>query len=159
MGKQQQLCFLGYFFWPAVQRVNLSIFHQALINIVHQTQLTFSVEIEKTNGHCSLLRSNKSVGDSAEKFISIHALGRERLLGLSCDLPSHPLKILFFALRQKITCREFFSQFSPYQPSIICVFYRAWSAPATNHRPQSERCTPRRGRSLKRTRHVQSSRH
>ena len=38
-----------------------------------------------------------SVGDSAEEFISIHALGRERLLVLSCGLPSHPLKILFFA--------------------------------------------------------------
>ena len=38
-----------------------------------------------------------SVGDSAEEFTSIHALGRERLLVLSCGLPSHPLKILFFA--------------------------------------------------------------
>ena len=37
-----------------------------------------------------------SVGDSAEEFISIHALGRERLLELSSGLPSHPLKILFF---------------------------------------------------------------
>ena len=32
------------------------------------------------------------VGDSAEEFISIHALGRERLLVLSCGLPSRPLK-------------------------------------------------------------------
>ena len=39
-----------------------------------------------------------SVGDSAEEFISIHALGRERLLVLSCGLLSHPLEILFFAL-------------------------------------------------------------
>ena len=38
-----------------------------------------------------------SVGGNAEEFISIHALGRERLLVLSCGLPSHPLKILFFA--------------------------------------------------------------
>ena len=38
-----------------------------------------------------------SVGDSAEEFISIHALGRERLLVLSCGLLSHPPKILFFA--------------------------------------------------------------
>ena len=37
------------------------------------------------------------VGDSAEEFISIHALGRERLLVWSCGVPSHPLKILFFA--------------------------------------------------------------
>ena len=38
-----------------------------------------------------------SVGDSAEEFISIHALGRERLLVLSCGFPPHLLKILFFA--------------------------------------------------------------
>ena len=38
-----------------------------------------------------------SVGGSAEEFISIHALGRERVLVLSCGLPSNPLKILFFA--------------------------------------------------------------
>ena len=38
-----------------------------------------------------------SVGDSAEEFISIHALGCERLLVLSCDLLSHPINILFFA--------------------------------------------------------------
>ena len=38
-----------------------------------------------------------SEGDSAEEFNSIHALGRERLLVLSCGLPSYPLKILFFA--------------------------------------------------------------
>ena len=37
-----------------------------------------------------------SVDDSAEEFISIHALGRERLLVFSCGLSSHPLKILFF---------------------------------------------------------------
>ena len=43
-----------------------------------------------------------SVGDSAEEFISIHALGRERLLVLSCDLPPNPLKILFFAGRETI---------------------------------------------------------
>ena len=38
-----------------------------------------------------------SVGDSAEEFISIHALGRERLLVLSCGLASNSLKLLFFA--------------------------------------------------------------
>ena len=42
-------------------------------------------------------QGHMSVGDSAEEFISIHALGRERLLVLSCRIPSHPLKILFFA--------------------------------------------------------------
>ena len=40
---------------------------------------------------------NMSEGDSAEEFISIHALGRERLLVLWCGLPSHPLYILFVA--------------------------------------------------------------
>ena len=38
-----------------------------------------------------------SVGDSAEDFMSVHALGRERLLVLSCGLPSHLLKIMLFA--------------------------------------------------------------
>ena len=38
-----------------------------------------------------------SVGDRAEELISIHALGRERLLVLSCRLPSNPLKIMIFA--------------------------------------------------------------
>ena len=42
-------------------------------------------------------QGHMSVGDSAEEFISIHALGRERLLVLSRGLPSHPLKIVFFA--------------------------------------------------------------
>ena len=41
-------------------------------------------------------QGHMSVGDSAEEFVSIHALGRERLLVLSCGLPSHPLKALFF---------------------------------------------------------------
>ena len=56
-----------------------------------------------------------SVGDSAEKFISIHALGRERLLVLSCGLPSHPLKVRFFAGWETIHT-EFLSQFSTHQP-------------------------------------------
>ena len=42
-------------------------------------------------------QDHKSVGDSAEELISIHALGRETLLVLSCGLPSHPLEILFFS--------------------------------------------------------------
>ena len=42
-------------------------------------------------------QGHMSVGDSAEEFILIHALGRERLLVLSCGLPSHPLKNLFSA--------------------------------------------------------------
>ena len=54
-----------------------------------------------------------SLGDSAEEFIAIHALGRERLLVLSCGLPSHPLKILFFARWEAI---KFLSQFSKHQP-------------------------------------------
>ena len=54
-----------------------------------------------------------SVGDSAEEFISIHALRRERLLVLSCGLPSDPLKNLLFARSETI---EFLSQFSTHQP-------------------------------------------
>ena len=49
-----------------------------------------------------------SVGDSTEEFMSIHALGRERLLVLSCGLPSHPLKSLLFA-RLLVNNREFLS--------------------------------------------------
>ena len=41
-------------------------------------------------------RGHMSVGDSAEEFISTHALGRERLFVLWCGLPSNPLKNLFF---------------------------------------------------------------
>ena len=55
-----------------------------------------------------------SVGDSAEEFISIHALGRERLLVFSCGLPSHPLKNLFFARWE--TRESFLSQLSTHQP-------------------------------------------
>ena len=50
-----------------------------------------------------------SVGDSAEEFISIHALGREKLLVLSCGRPSHPLEILFFARWE--TIESFFLSF------------------------------------------------
>ena len=42
-----------------------------------------------------------SVGDSAEEFISIHALVRERLLVFSCGLPSNPLKILFLPVGRR----------------------------------------------------------
>ena len=42
-------------------------------------------------------QGHRSVGDSVEEFISIHALGCERLLVLSCAIPLHPLKIMFFA--------------------------------------------------------------
>ena len=58
-------------------------------------------------------QSHVSVSDSAEEFTSIHALGRERLLVLSCGLPSHPLKILLFTRWQTI---ESLSQFSTPQP-------------------------------------------
>ena len=58
-------------------------------------------------------QGHMSVGDSAEEFISIHALGWERLLVLSCDFPSHPLKIMFFARWETI---EFLSLFSTHQP-------------------------------------------
>ena len=55
-----------------------------------------------------------SVGDSAEEFTSIHALGRERLLVLSCGLPSHSLKIMF--LHPLGDHPDFLSQFSTHQP-------------------------------------------
>ena len=88
----------SYFLVMRPYMVNLSILRQALIYIVHQTRLTFDLEIEKTHGLS--LRSGQGhmgVGDSAEEFISFHALGRERLLVLSCGLPTNPLIVLFFA--------------------------------------------------------------
>ena len=68
-----------------------------------------------------------SVGDSAEESISIHALGRERLLVFSCGLPSYLLKILLgddrvFGAPVKLHVRaikrlvELLSQFSAHQP-------------------------------------------
>ena len=42
-------------------------------------------------------QGNMSVGDSTEEFISIQALGRERVLVLSYGLTSHPLKCCFDA--------------------------------------------------------------
>ena len=60
-----------------------------------------------------------SAGDSAEEFFSIHALGRERLLVLSCGLPSHPLKILFFSRRETIVFVLVF-----YTPATKCAFNR-----------------------------------
>ena len=66
-------------------------------------------------------QGHTSVGDSAEEFISIHALGRERLLVLSCGLPSHALKILFFARWETIDV--FISVF--YTPAAKCVFCRS----------------------------------
>ena len=59
-----------------------------------------------------------SVGDSAEELISTHALGRERLLVLSCGLPSHPLKIMFCARWETI---EFLSQLSTHQPPNVFI--------------------------------------
>ena len=59
-----------------------------------------------------------SVGDSAEEFISIHALGRERLVVLSCVLPSNIFEILFFARWEKI---EYVSQFSTHQPPNVLL--------------------------------------
>ena len=58
-------------------------------------------------------QGHMSVGDSAEEFISIHTLGRKRLLVLSCGLRSHPLKILYVVRWETI---EFLSQFSTHEP-------------------------------------------
>ena len=76
-------------------------------------------------------QGHMSAGNSDEEFISIRALGRERLLVLSCGLPSHPLKILFFARWETI---EFLSQLFTHQPPNV-LLTKARSAPATNHRP------------------------
>ena len=55
-----------------------------------------------------------SLGDSAEEFISIHALGRERLLVMSCGLAvTSSQNSVFRALGDD---REFLSQFPIHQP-------------------------------------------
>ena len=51
--------------------------------------------------------------------VSIHALGRERLLVLSCGLPSHPLKILFCARWE--TIESFRLMFSTHQPPYMLL--------------------------------------
>ena len=73
-------------------------------------------------------QGHMSVGDSAEEFISIHALGRERLIVLSFDLSSHPLKILFFV--RWMTIESFVSVL--YTPAAKCVFNR--SPISTHHK-------------------------
>ena len=67
------------FFGHAAHLANLSNFHHASINLVHQTRLTFDLEmthdLEITT--ISPLHSGQghmSVGDSAEEFILIHAM-------------------------------------------------------------------------------------
>ena len=58
-----------------------------------------------------------SVGDSAEEFILIHALGRDRLLVLSCGLASNQVKILFFARWE--TIEFFFLSFLHHAPNVF----------------------------------------
>ena len=87
--------FLGSSVRHAAQWVSLSIFHQALINTAHQTPLPF--DRQPTVTPLRSVQGHMSVGDSAEDFISIHALGRERLLALSRSISSNPLKLLCFA--------------------------------------------------------------
>ena len=74
---------------------NLAFFHRASINIVHQTRLSFDLDIDTITPRSG--QGHMSVGDSAEEFILIHAPGRERMLVFSCGISSVPLKILFFA--------------------------------------------------------------
>ena len=68
--KRIQYFFLALFLVMRYQQINLSIYNQALINIVQQTRLTFDLEIEQLM--VIALRSGQghmSVGDSAEEFI------------------------------------------------------------------------------------------
>ena len=66
-------------------------------------------------------QGHMSVGDSAEESISIHALGRERLLVLFCGLPPHPLKFCFSPVGRR--WRVFVSVF--FTPATKCVFNRS----------------------------------
>ena len=69
-------------------------------------------------------QGHMSVGDSAEEFISTHALGRERLLVLSCSLPSHPLRILSFARWE--TIESFYLSFLHTSRQINVFLTDAW---------------------------------
>ena len=66
-------------------------------------------------------QGHMSVENSAEEFISIHALARERLLVLSCGLPSNLFRILFFARWETIESLSL----SFYTPAAKCVFNRS----------------------------------
>ena len=74
-------------------------------------------------------QGHMNVGNNAEEFISIHALGPERLLVLTCGLPSHPLKILSSACWETIeSCVSVF-----YIPAAKYVFNR--SLIGARHKP------------------------
>ena len=73
-----------------------------------------------------------SVRNSADEFISIHALGRERLLVLFYALPSYPLETLICA-RSLGDERVFVSVF--YTPVAKRSLNRSLISAATNHRP------------------------
>ena len=74
-------------------------------------------------------QGHMSVGDSAEEFISIHALGRERLLVLSCGLLSHLLKILSFARWETIEnfCLSFLQDISKTPRTLIFRYLALYS--------------------------------
>ena len=62
-------------------------------------------------------KCHMSVDDSAEEFIWIHALGRERLLLLSCGILPHPPEILFLPVGRPQ--RVFFSFLHTSRQSVL----------------------------------------
>ena len=112
----ENVFFFGSFVGPAVQQVNFVYFSSSLDQ--HCPPNTIDLRSRDRQPMVTPLHSGQgyvSVVDSAEEFISIHALGRDGLFVLSCGLPSHPLKIMFFARWETIPGREL-SQLSTHQP-------------------------------------------
>ena len=106
MGKKRLICFLAL--WSCGQTGQFVYFPLRLDQ--HCPPNTIDLRSRDRQPMVTALRSEQchmSEGDSVEEFISTHALGRERLFVLSCDLPSHPLKILF--LRPLGDDKEFLS--------------------------------------------------
>ena len=96
-GKKYTRYFLNVFKFFLVKGRNSSIFIKAWVEVVQQPRLTFDLEIETTHNKPSSIRTRShTVHGSAEEFMVIHVLRRERLPALSCGLPSPLLKIPFF---------------------------------------------------------------
>ena len=146
MGKKWlKYLFFGSFFSHAVQQVSLSIFHQAIINTAHQTRLTFDLEIETTHGHPSSFQTRPH--ECRWQRWRVHLDRCPRAWEVACVvLWSSVTFSQNSVFRPSGDDREFLSQFSTHQPPNV-FWTEACSAPATNYRPQSERCTPNGGRS------------
>ena len=95
-------------------------------------------------------QGHMSVGDSAEEFMLIHVLERERLLVLSCGLPSNPLNILVFSMLEEFclcfphTSRRMYFYQKPGQhpPNvtgrIVSTVHQGWVGAPVTSSPHSD---------------------